>query len=37
MAMVMVMVTEMEGVTHPHPLTQNSHNTIDAKEIDGFM
>ena len=35
--MVMVMVTEMEEVTLLHPLTQDSHDTANAEEIDGFM
>ena len=36
-AMVMVMVMEMEEVTLLHPLIQDSHDTANAKEIDGFM
>ena len=36
-AMAMVMVTEMEEVTLLHPLTQDSHDTTNVKEIDGFM
>ena len=34
--MMMVMLMEMEEVTLLHPLIQDSHDTANTKEIDGF-
>ena len=31
------MVMEMEEVILLHPLTKNTHGTVDTEEIDGYM